>query len=162
MTLSDDARVLRFVRAAEGFVALVENPELKEMKLIRAMLPALAELYAAGVELESVEIDTPEGELPRETLDWKSVAERFIPHAGYWMVFNPTDHESTEPVAGNLGDDVADIYMDVIRGLRAWNSKDPSRLDLAVWEWQFHFRIHWGYHALGALNTLHWIISEQA
>jgi hypothetical protein len=46
-----------------------------------------------------------------------------------------------------------DVYLDVGRGLKLWE-QDPNKA-AAVWEWRFHFDIHWGDHAIDALRALH-------
>ena len=129
------------------------------------MLSAVSELYAAGVALESVEVDFAEGELSKDNVNrvefWKELSRRFTPHSIYWMVFDPLDDENTEPVAGDLGDDMADIYFDIVPGLKGWQSGESSQRQRAVWSWQFSFRTHWGNHALGALPALHWLVIDR-
>ena len=70
----------------------------------------------------------------------------------YWLVFDPFDHEDTEPVCGSLNDDLLDVYFDVHRGLALWNA---GHRDAAVWHWRFDFDSHWGAHAIQALGALH-------
>jgi hypothetical protein len=57
------------------------------------------------------------------------------------------------PVVGSLSDDLADIYRDVVTGLRAYDRGDRAG---AVWEWRFNLHAHWGAHATGAMRALHW------
>jgi uncharacterized protein DUF5063 len=42
-----------------------------------------------------------------------------------------------------------------VSGLRELDSMDDSLEDDAVWQWRFHFSMHWGDHALCALKVLH-------
>ena len=67
----------------------------------------------------------------------------------YWEVFDP--YEEDEPVGGSLTDDLLDIYRDLGRGLLAWNS---GARESALWDWKFHFELHWGDHAVDALRAL--------
>ncbi|MBK9385577.1 MAG: DUF5063 domain-containing protein [Planctomycetes bacterium] len=69
----------------------------------------------------------------------------------YWMLFDRYADEA--PVAGELSDDLLDIYVDVSRGLALGRS--PATRAAALWEWRFHFDMHWGAHAVQALNALH-------
>src|SRR5262249_33758189 len=70
---------------------------------------------------------------------------------GYWEVFDP--YEQDEPVAASLSDDLLDIYADLKRGLALLDSNAVEAS--AVWEWRFHFDVHWGAHAIDALRALH-------
>ena len=78
--------------------------------------------------------------------DWQGFEEK----EHYWEVFDP--YELTEPVCGSLSDDLLDVYYDVQRGLALW---DGGHAREAIWEWRFHFEIHWGDHAIDALRALH-------
>jgi hypothetical protein len=59
-------------------------------------------------------------------------------------------------------DDLADVYRDVVPGLRAWDSGDDSLLDEIVFQWvKGGFEVHWGAHAVDALGILHRVVIEQ-
>jgi hypothetical protein len=73
----------------------------------------------------------------------------------YWEIFNPYVQE--EPVAASLSDDISDIYQDVKRGIILYEQKDQTQ---AIWQWKFHFEIHWGNHAVDAVRALHSVISK--
>ena len=62
-------------------------------------------------------------------------------------------------VVGSLADDIADIYRDVVSGLRAFQSGLRAE---AIWEWGFNFRDHWGRHATEAIKALHAWLAENA
>ena len=53
--------------------------------------------------------------------------------------------------ATSISDDVLDVYLDVGRGLLAYDAGD---VDGATWSWRFHFDCHWGDHAVDALRAL--------
>lgn len=156
---------MRFVTAARQFRQLIENAELRRHELVRTVLPQLVELYAAGLGLQPITLeevpDVDRSPQERPSVEWQSLYqqlnERIGPNACYWLVFDPTRTEESErePVAGNLGDDFADIYLDVMSGLREWDGANESQEDEAVWQWQFLFSCHWGDHALNALKVLH-------
>lgn len=74
----------------------------------------------------------------------------------YWEVFDPRD--LSDPVAGSLLDDLADIYRDLRRGLHILSTGSP---DDAMWEWRFSFDTHWGNHATDAIRVLHRWTSNQ-
>lgn len=155
----DDPRLVRFLEAAKRFRDLIDNVELKGRDLLRALFHPLAELYAAGVGLGEVDLEErPEVELePRAKphAEMRPLCERIGADAGYWMIYDPTRAKDDEaPVAGNLGDDLADIYSDVVPGLMGWE-KDPRVYGAkALFEWRVQFGSHWGPHALDALNVI--------
>ena len=82
-----------------------------------------------------------------------------LPGSPYGMVFAPWEAPPGEAMHGLLIDDIGDIYRDVVRGLRAYQS---GRRAAAVWEWGFHFRHHWGDHATNAIRALHAWLTENA
>ncbi len=113
----------------------------------------LARLHAAALLLPPVEPDNEEGipELPTEML---AAAERnFKPFAGsfYRVVFDPSPMNTDEPVLGDLGDDLLDIYKDIKAGCIL---RQQGRSDEALWHWSFMHQVHWGQHAVGALAAL--------
>jgi hypothetical protein len=92
--------------------------------------------------------------------EWKAVAEAAgrLPLDHYGEVFDPLKVPPEEPVIGSVVDDVADIYRDVVTGLRYYRS---NRRHDALWEWTFTFRHHWGQHATGAIRALNsWLAAN--
>lgn len=143
----DQARQLcDFVERA-GALALDQRLEGARQRLLA--------LYAAGAMLPRVEPpdDVEDGPAGAAPAGWAGF-ERFDV---YREVFDP--YEEGAPVAGSLSDDLLGAYGDVRRGLALWDDggttpSDASRL-AAIWEWRFHFEIHWGDHAIDALRALH-------
>lgn len=163
MNFREDPRLLRFAEATKAFRILMDQDEPKGKAFIRAMFPVLTELYAAGVGLQPIRVDrTSEDLLPSLEREWIPLWNRIGPDACYWMLFDPTkDDHASEPVAGNLGDDLTDIYLEIIPGLNVWEGTDESRVSDAVWEWQVNFSIHWGSRAVNALGVMYRLEMEQ-
>lgn len=162
MVLRDDPKVKRFIEAARKFRAQIEDQELRGKELVRSLLPSVVELYAAALKLEEIETgESPDQEFSMSHDEWqtlfKQLGERIGLDAWYQEIFDPTDAKDHEPVAGNLADDLADIYRDIIPPLKAWESADDSIYGRVVDEWRLSFSIHWGNHAVGALRTFHWL-----
>jgi hypothetical protein len=81
-----------------------------------------------------------------------------LPFQCYGEVFDPTVVPPEEPVVGDVADDVADVYRDVVIGLRLF---DAGLHDDALWEWGFGFRTHWGKHAIDAIRAIHlWLATN--
>lgn len=139
-----------FVREARAYCSFVETAsQLRLPDRLPAARDRLLALYSAALSLPSVEPDDADASSsPDPPEGWPAFGEKDI----YWEVFDPYDHENTEPVAGSLADDVLDVYRDIRRGLAMW---DDSQKQDAIWEWRFHFDVHWGDHAIDALRALH-------
>ena len=70
----------------------------------------------------------------------------------YKMISDPFDLEAKdEPGMGVLSDDLADIYLDLSRGLVHANR---SQMQHACHEWSSSYRKHWGQHATHALMAI--------
>jgi hypothetical protein len=127
--------------------------------ITRLYLAALDLPPASSNELENDRDVDAKRVSPQERLAVRDAAGR-IPLGYYSEVFNPLDPLPTEdPVVGAIYDDIEDIYSDVVYGLRSYEAGHQA---LAVWEWVFHFQIHWGKHATGAIRALHCWLAENA
>ncbi len=161
--------MLLFVEAAKQYCGLIEEPpgDLKEW--VNNLHQALSELYASALGLMGIE----SGDITDKTMsryevthdEWRTLYHRLSSQLGhdawYWMYFEPmkTQVEKAAPIAGNLADDLAEVYRDVAPGLRAWNTNDDTLLDEIVFQWvKGGFEIHWGAHAIDALGILHRVV----
>ena len=111
-------------------------------------------------ELNYFVLDLPDDEFEDVQLEdisteqWKTVRERFesLPVDGYWTIFDPSKIEDKDAVFNELSDDLADIYRDIKYGLLLF---DAGHFSEAVWQWKFHFKIHWGRHLLSAQKVIY-------
>jgi hypothetical protein len=99
---------------------------------------------------------------PHEVSDteWKRVVEAAsrLPFQHYSEIYNPLPVPADgEPVVGNLADDLADVYRDVVTGLRL---HEAGRENDALWHWTFNLRHHWGEHAISAIRAFRWYLAE--
>ena len=118
-------------------------------------LSLVSRLYAAALTLELVEVDGESAEPTRiDHAGWQAAYRRFgaLPIGYYSVVFHPLLVPAEEPMTGDLADDLADIYRDLLDGLELY---DRGFLSDAQWQWAFGFRAHWGKHAVSALAALH-------
>ena len=128
-------------------------------KTAKAAATWLSTLHAGALALPSEQPDD-DGDAPELPADLLAkVKVGLAPYRGlyYRMVFNPTPLGTEEPVMGDLGDDLEDIYRDIRRGLFLY---EGGRTAAAVWHWRFHHEIHWGQHACAALYALHHYAQE--
>ena len=116
----------------------------------------VARLYAAGVNLELppaekvAERDDPAVENP----EWQEIYDRTasrLPFQYYTEVHEPSSVPTEQTVSGDLADDIADIYRDVVSGLRLHARGDTNQ---ALWAWVFNRQHHWGEHATSFLHAL--------
>jgi hypothetical protein len=129
----------------------------------REALFRLLGLYRAGLELPQAWSAELEGRAEVEVVtdaEWRRAyaAAGRLPVDYYGEVFEPLVVPPEVPVVGSVSDDLADIYRDVVTGLRAYERGDRAG---AVWEWRFGLTSHWGAHATGAIRVLHAWLCEQ-
>ncbi len=119
-------------------------------------LTRITRLYLAALLLPPPWSDGLSCEIVKyvDDAEWKLVYKSAgrLPLDYYSESFDPIVVPADAPTIGSLSDDIADIYRDVVTGLR---HHEAGRYAEAVWEWAFSFRHHWGTHATGAMRALH-------
>ncbi len=172
MTLSDQQRVREFKDTAERFCALLQSDPADTNRWVEEVLTALSVLYAAGHGLPDVELGDEAPDIP-DSLDvtedeWRSVFSRVRNILGerdaYWAYFDPSEpaDANEEPIFHSLADDLADIYRDIMPGLRAWAGQNDLYLETIVFDWKTpNFGSHWGLHAVSAMRALHPIVFDR-
>lgn len=145
--------IAAFADLAVAYCAWAEGNSTPDNEHYRAT-QFVAKLYLAGLELPVTEavsnLDAPSLSIE----EYKEIHKRFgvLPFQYYWEVFNPQAEPPEEPVAGDICEDLADIYRDLKEGLFYW---EKGQKQDAVFCWKFAFGVHWGRHATGALRALH-------
>ena len=155
----------RFAAEAARFAQWASHGTATGEAAVTEALVRLTHLYVAALELPPA-WDQSLGDEPDATRvandEWQTIATGCarLPFNTYGEVFDPLRIPPEAPVIGMLSDDIADIYRDVVTGLRAYHA---GRRAQAVWEWRFNFNVHWGEHATGAIRALHcWLASRSA
>lgn len=115
-------------------------------------LQALPQLIHLATQLPDVFDPLEAANIPDET--YRSVYKRFqvLPVQHYSQCFDPLQTPPEPPVTADIADDLSDVWRDLKRGIILYKA---GHVDAAVWEWRFHFIMHWGHHATGALYALH-------
>jgi hypothetical protein len=129
----------------------------------REALLWLTALYGAALGLPSPFVATIETEHPARVDDAEFDRVRIwcarLPFQYYGEVFDPIVVPPENPIVGDVADDIANVYRDVVTGLCLF---DLGLHDHALWEWGFGFRAHWGKHATDAIRALHlWLASNE-
>ena len=141
--------VIDFIDVATRYCRLIESREDKtKIKLLQEAFIILPQLCLCEMKLPDIKrlSDYEETEIPHE--QWndisKSLGRKFKNHNYYKKMFDPYDRKDKKPVTGSLSDDLTDIYLDIIPGLRAWGkASSADRLNI-IWYWKLGFSSHWG------------------
>jgi hypothetical protein len=155
--------VERFARHAADYEAWARGGEDAGHAAAVEGLRRIGTLVLAALELPRLSEDTGE-EPPVGTVtddEWQAVCAACsrLPVDTYGSVFDPLAIPPEEPVLGSLADDIADIYRDVVNGLRQYQAGHRTA---AAWEWRFGFENHWGHHAADAMRALVAFITSSA
>ncbi len=153
-----------FAAEAAAFERWLLDGADRDVDAVRAALVRVVSLYRAAIDLPPEWSDelrnTPDVERANDAARIAAaVAAHKLPLDLYGEVFNPTLVPPEQPVIGSLADDLADIYRDVVSGLRVYEKGNRAS---AVWEWGFNLHAHWGAHATSAIRALHWWLVENA
>ena len=153
----------RFAEVALQFETWISAENQTDIRQVASAAAILADLFAAAIELptNSAADEYDSSFSPMGLEKWQAVFNdaSLFPFRYYSEIFNPLPVPGEEPITGDLMDDIADIYRDVISGLRIYQA---GRKPAAAWHWSFSFRNHWGEHATSAIRALYWYLRENA
>ena len=151
-----------FRRAAEAYCRWAEAEAATEQEEAQTAVRLLASLLHEihGVPAGQAE-DLPEHDILLKGESTRAIYKRFgaLPFQYYFDVFHPTHVPPEQADAGDLADDLMDIYVDLKQGLAYASAGHVSH---AVFHWQFMFGVHWGRHAVCALRALHCHLTDPA
>ncbi len=153
--MTRSATLERFALASSAYCEWCESKPDSATNEARVALRRLSGLYALALDLElPTDIVGADGGERVSDDAWRDVFDRCaaLPFSYYSEVFDSSVTSAEEPVIGDLGDDIADIYRDIMAGLSLYRE---GHFASAEWEWCHSFRHHWGRHATGAVRALH-------
>ena len=144
-----------FVQKVRNYVALIDGAsELRAYDILVRAAILLPEIYATGMTIPEVEPVTDEIVAFSNAVVMEILQGKMGKYDSYFEVFDPTEDE--KPVVASLSDDLADIFLDLMGPLVAYDR--GQRLD-ALWEWRFNIRSHCGDHLVDALRTIHRLVN---
>jgi hypothetical protein len=152
----------QFVKLARKYLALIDGlpgPSAHEFLSQCAIL--LPQLYYLGQQLPDVEL--PDGDpLDENQKPIESPMGKIMSLLGkydrYCEVFDPIF--DNQAITTHLSDDLSDIYTDLKRPLVKYDSGEEPNQRIAIWEWAFHLKIHWGNHLVDALRPIHSLVHD--
>ena len=154
--------VERFAAEVTAFEEWAERGTDTGDLAVRNALRHLTRLYLTGLDLpdtdgeqERVEDDARRESDPGEVIVYPPKYR--LPIDYYGEVYDSNIIPPEEPCIGSLVDDFGDIFKDVVKGLRVYQSGWPAT---ALWEWRFSFWSHWGDHATSAIRALHFWLTH--
>ncbi|MFM8900949.1 MAG: DUF5063 domain-containing protein [Burkholderiales bacterium] len=153
MNESHASQVHAFAEIARGFCVWCESTSGAATQGDQTAI-WLCRLQAAALSLPEVGFENSDG-LPELSADLLAHATtNLAAFNGYYYreCFDPDPMLSDDPVIGDVGDDLLDIYKDLRAGLVLF---DCGRATDPLWHWSFLHRVHWGRHAVGAIFALH-------
>ena len=121
----------------------------------------LPKVYAAAIELPYPEswpdrmepTDLSPG--PAECATLLQRLTKVLPREHYWTTLDPLRPENAEieVISANLSEDLADVYHDLMRGIRMLDREYPR--ERAQFLWKNSFMSDWGEKLVEALRILH-------
>jgi hypothetical protein len=161
-------RVLQFADTARRFCRLIDNRKRNPKRaFIHESAELIAELQVRFLRLLPVRTRFVAHKqhplLITHEDHWrlmKSLQRKLGKDDLYHMVFDPYNPKPDDPIAHTLGDDLADIYDDLMKSLALIDQDDAHDKHDAVWTWKFHFLAHTGHHCVSALGALQELIER--
>jgi hypothetical protein len=162
----------QFGLVAQQYCSLVDSAAtVDKTEFLIRLYRILPELVAEAIRLPPVEFGEDEDEeqeartrqirakteIKHEEwgLLYNSLKEKLGDWDLYWQVFDPrTDNEA---IHGSLADDIADIYRDLIDGIRLKETGQVPSYEV-IFDWRTGYLAHWGKHAIDALRTIHFLL----
>jgi uncharacterized protein DUF5063 len=138
---------------AQFCTIVVHATSLEKDAFIVGIRAALAELYLAALRLPDIAPLTVDGHVDRlqdaQQAVYDGVAARLGTDRTYWTIFDP--HVQSDPILGDLADELSDIYWDIDQGLHL--AKQGEASGDVLWTWRNSFCSHWRRHAADALRA---------
>ncbi len=148
-----------FTAEARRHCSLIEDSSAPNSRVFaQACLTQVLRLYEAALLLPEVTVESVDLLEGIKHAEWNAVREnvaRRLARDYYWEVFEPLEREKPDPLLGSLSDDLADIWRDLLPGLRAIDNVRTTSITDVLWHWRDSFETHWGHHAAGAIAARH-------
>lgn len=154
-----------FYDTASDYCNFIEDEnKLSWTEFLQEVRKKLMHLYNTALELQWVELQSNiEYDEKLDNMDsiLLNIANQLDDKRYYWHVYNPVNDKDTEPVCGDLVDDLGDIYKDLKFSLMIYNLNKEDCQENALWQFKFDFETHWNDHCMNALNAVHFFLQDE-
>jgi hypothetical protein len=154
---------INFLNVARNFCSLIDATQIvKTKEFLLVLQQQLLSLYSHGRNIPKVDLEGDSDiEVEIASIDYRNIISLIgdkIPFQYYWHVFNPIDDNDTDPVCGDLTDDLSDIYKDLKNSLLLFDSGNIKVKREAIWQFKFDFDSHWSNHCANAIYAIHYFL----
>ena len=155
-----------FYESAVDFCDFIENYSSKDkIEFLKATRIHLLKLYDNALKFQWVDLQSNieyDDKLDSDKFDKTLIyiSDRLSDARYYWHVFDPTNEKDTEPVRGDLVDDLGDIYQDLKFSVMTFNFDKQDCQENALWQFKFDFDKHWDDHCINALSAIHFYLQN--
>jgi hypothetical protein len=165
MVLQLDDDIARCYQAVEAFVAAVLSDSANDETWLLTLESCLANLYAAALHVRDRGVETHDvlpaelhDEAARATERVRAKAQSLLGERRHYRALFHTElvgEPESDPVVGDLVDDLGDITHDVYPAYVALRDGLPLATVIAAHAWRpSAIQWHWPRHALAALGAL--------
>jgi hypothetical protein len=159
------SELINFLNVARNFCSLIEATQtVRPKEFLLAIQEQLLSLYSHGRNIPKVDLEEDSDiEVEIAVTDYRNITSLIgdkIPFQYYWHVFDPIDDMDTDPVCGDLIDDLSDIYKDLKNSLFLFDSRNIKVKGEAIWKFKFDFDSHWSNHCANAINVIHYFLQK--
>ena len=155
-----------FYESANNFCFHIENYSAQSSDdFLQTTRQKLLVLYDTALKFPNIDIENAgDTDDKLEEKEFEKIlffiSER-LDNRYYWHVFDPSNQVDTEPVCGDLLDDLGDIYKDLKRSISIFEMDTIESQETAVWQFKFYFEKHWGDHCINALMAMHFFSQQE-
>jgi len=141
--LTVSAAIEEFAEVAKEFCNWAESKPAAPADEARAGIRLVANLFSKALSLAVVPVANDVAGYKVSDEQWKAVYVRFgaLPFNYYLELLSPSKFDEENLAAGDLADDLADIYRDIKEGLSLY---EAGYVTEAVSQWKESFGIHRG------------------
>ncbi len=157
-----------FLQTCRSYCTLLENSdEYEKLPFLLKLQKLLLELYSRAIHFRRIELEHRSDiqvEINSEELAriHEGLSKKIGSISFYWTVFDPAEDifKKTDPVVGDLKDDLLDTYKDIKRELMVLDLGSPESIETGVWGMNFRFWHHWSCHVIDAIRTTHYHLEK--
>ena len=177
--LLDHPNVKRFAQAAEELCTTFECIEdLSEIEFLKRLEEQLSLVFSLAHQVpdpynwqeDDDDVEGwdpgpeayPSSEHPARWQEWyKRIREKLSSdHSHVCFVYDPATPDSREVVDGELAHMLAQIYLDLKKGLILYRRSSDEERAQALWDWRFGLAYHWGRHIVEVMLPIHSLVHQ--